>query len=1386
MRYVHRRMLWMFNNVRFFVFIRDFQVKRASMLYTVRRFLSIRYGAVFAAASLLIASLPLSTLSAAALPEDVTLVRTDARTLVLEYRPRFGRVDTVAIGNRIYLRLDFAESAQPDIRAAAGGPDLRFRVVPLGLASAGGNRVRVIASDFEEFRGVDILPVPKIAIDEGMLHASAYREDPEKYRRSGLAPASIVELDTPRKVRSVTIGGLKLWPVQADPSARLVRKYSRIVVEITLGEQTASPVDPRDAALLGPAVINGHMLDSWKQTTPPVRKTTLTSSVLASGEWYRIAVTQEGIFRIDAQFLSTAGVNVSAVDPRTIKIYGNGGQEVPENLTLPRAIDLTENAIYVEGEGDGQFGGGDYVLFYARPPRGWAYDATASTLRHYINHYSEANYYWLTFGGTRGKRMTDQPSLTGSPTAVLEKFQDGVFVEEEKVNKLGSGKDWYGQSLGGPSSSFTHVNNLPGLVANETILYRYTLVAHDATSPRFTVREGSTVLGVHNLPPVYDYQYASAGTWEATGTSSLTSNSSQLNIAFLSPSSAAEGWIDWVEILYPRMLWGVGDYLRFRSPNATGVAEYRLQQFSTRPWIFNVSDPASVSLISGVSGSYVFLDSLRGGKVTDYCAAGPAAWKTPGAVLKFANQDLRGYAAGADFIIVTSQEYRAAADRLKAFREKPENGGLKTLVVDVSQIYNEFGGGVPDITAIRDYLKYAYDTWAPRPVFTLFFGGASYDYKGILGTKTSFVPTWQSPESRNDVDSYATDDFFAKFAGTNAISLVLGRISSRTPAEANTVVDKIIGYEGQSVRDSWRMRMLYIGDDAWTPEGGETGDRTIHSDDAETLSNPIYTPDEFEKKKIYIAEYPTAFTAQGRRKAGAAQEIINQINQGVLVVNYSGHGNPKVWAHELIFEVTTSIPQLLNADRLALFFLATCNFSQFDDPSSYTGSELLLNKPDGGAMGVISASRKVYAAGNAALNQGTYRRMFGRDAFGRVSVERPATALFLFKAGYNFENDQKFFYMGDPTTRLAYPPGYATIDSINGEGVDSVNGQPRSTPIQMNALSKVTINGTVRDAINRPDQSFNGTLSLRVNDVSRNQIIVNFYPGVNWSYVSTGGTIYRGENSVVNGRFKASFVVPKDISYADTAGRGRLVAYYWNQTGDGAGFTNDIQIGGTDSSAVPDREGPAMQVYLDSRSFRQGDMVSERPTLLVDLRDSSGINTSTTGIGHRIEAWVNNSMQSKDLTDAYTSKLDDFREGTVQFALSGLAQGTNSIRVRAWDSYNNSASAETFFEVSSSDNLTITDVFPYPNPFADATAFTFRHNQNGTLDVEVKVYTIAGRLVQSLQQTSTGDRMVRLPWDGRDRDGDVLANGVYLYKLIVRTVDGRFTSESLGKMSVLR
>jgi hypothetical protein len=367
---------------------------------------------------------------------------------------------------------------------------------------------------------------------------------------------------------------------------------------------------------------------------------------------------------------------------------------------------------------------------------------------------------------------------------------------------------------------------------------------------------------------------------------------------------------------------------------------------------------------------------------------------------------------------------------------------------------------------------------------------------------------------------------------------------------------------------------------------------------------------------------------------------------------------------------------------------------------------------------------------------------------------------------------------------LQFPSRFVSLDSVDHQAVDSAYARA----IDLKALAHVTVSGTIRDQSNRVDTTAGGDLTLVVSDASRESSIANFpSDGQSWPYLAPGGTIYRGENSVHNGRFNAGFVVPKDISYADSTTRGRIVGYFANVSTDGGGYTANVRVGGADSSvARSDAQGPSVNIYLQSRSFRAGDVVSSNPMLYVDMADSNGINTSTSGLGHRIEAWVNNSPQSKDLTEFYTSKKDSYQEGSVQYQLQSLPQGKNLLRVRAFDTFDNASTAETYFEVASTDQLTISDVLNYPNPFSSGTTFTFKQNQLNPLTVTVKVYTLAGRLIQTLEGLSSGDLFVRIPWDGRDRDGDILANGVYLYKVIAKTVDGRFSSEALGKLSIIK
>lgn len=1330
---------------------------------------------VFAAGAMMAAG----TSAAAERPQAAKVLRASEQAIQIEFIPQYHPPRIIRSNDKEFVEYDFDESASLASLREVGVPDLKYKQIPLGLQAMEGNAVQVVAADYEEIPNVLLKPTPTLHVKDEMLVVKEYSMSAARYAENKFLPGNLAELSPVHQVRSMLIGGVKIFPLQYNPVTKTLRKYSRIVVEIAYQQSPGSRIQAGDAEMFDGALINFEQAKHWMYGSPRATNSPAAApSVLSTGTWYRLSVADEGIYALDASWFTANGINLSGVNPKTIEIYGNGGEELPEDVLVPRPVDLVENAIYVEGEENDRWDPTDRVVFYGRGVQGIKYDPIAKTLRHYIHHYARVNYYWLRFGVRNGKRMAAQQSHSGAPTVVPDKFLDVVFVEPDTFNILKSGKHWFSNPLS-PGGAYTSALPLRGLIPTEPRLYRYALAASFNFSSTFTVREHNVVIGTHSqAAPISPSTslYAASTIYEVSGTFPVTNSTSQMRFEFNSPNLGAIGYFDWLDIVFWRTFTpDNGNALRFRSPDTTGIVEYQMGQFSGAASVFNVTEQANVRRVVYSGGS--FRAAETSGRVSEYAAVSSGGYRTPVAVTNIPNQNLRGITQRVDFIIVTSPEYMSAANRLKAHRESPAQGNLRTLIADVNHIYNEFGGGVSDITAIRDFLKYAYENYgtdSTRPRYVLFLGQGSYDYKGIFG-RSSYVPTWQTEESFDDIYSSSTDDYFVRFTPGRfgPPQLVSGRLNARSSRQADFLVERIISYDTQSSRDQWKLRALFVADDF-------NEDGTEHIRGAEILAT-LYTPDIMEKRKIYTEEYPTVQTGQGRRKPLAYQDIIDEINRGMLLVNFTGHGNPIVWTHESVFSVPTSIPQLTNASRLAFFFAATCNFSQIDDPTRETGSEQLMTRVGGGAVGVVSATRKVFSNSNQELNNGIYRYMFSTDRFGRVVVDRVATALFKFKSlEHNNDNDEKYFVLGDPTMRLQFPTRSVAIDKINEQLLDTV-----AAALQLRSLARITVAGTIRNEANAVDSTASGRITLTVNDATRRVLIQSF------PYLSAGSTIYRGENSISRGRFSASFIVPKDIAYGDSTTRGRVVAYAVSGTSEGAGYTSKVHVGGTDPNAPSDSVGPSIRIslgnsYESSLNFRPGDVVNEKPTLFVDLVDSSGINTSISGIGHRIEAWINDNAQSRDLTDFYTSKLDNFQAGTVSYPLRDLPRGRNTVRVRGWDTYNNSRTAETFFEVLPSDKLSVVDVMNYPNPFAKTTAFTFKHNQSVPISASVKVYTLAGRLIQTIEHPVASEPFVSIPWDGRDRDGDVIANGVYLYKLHVRTLDGRFSSEVLGKLAIAK
>ncbi|MBI5463419.1 MAG: type IX secretion system sortase PorU [Ignavibacteriales bacterium] len=1172
---------------------------------------------------------------------------------------------------------------------------------------------------------------------------------------------------------------LTFRPIQYQVQSNSAKAYRRIRLQIT-----------HDAVLQGgdrvSTLLRGER-ERTSATTPQLLRKASSDSPLATGVWYRFEVVETGVYALDAKFFLGLGISLSSIgNINSIRLFGNGGEALPEDLNAYRPNGLTEIPRHtLDANGNGQFDDGDFVLFYGKGARGWRYDANAKSFRHYLHPYTEKNYYFLSFGGaTNGRRMDSIASLNSTSAYTPSDFQEKLFFEQEQYNLIDSGRRWVGTSFDITDNTKTYTNMLDGLVAGKSLLYRFWFLTRSASVDSFRVTDNDQLVG--NAIPTYtvdvsgadnffDYAYET-GEVSVRSTPALSGNRSVLKFRFVTATTESIGWLDYFEIHYRREFSAVGDQLLFSSPDTSAIVEYTVGNLpSDQVYVFDVTKHDSVKLVTQVrtpmsnGSTRIFQASATQGSVRQYAAVGTKALKSPSGAAKVSNSNLHGTSQVADFIIISPKEFLSDANRLKAHRESRDS--LKTVVVDVENIYNEFSSGQQDPMALRDFLRFAQQNWSQRRQYVLLFGNGHFDYKNIVSSARNYVPSYQSVESNFQYDSYTSDDHFV-FLNPNDqthVSMALGRLPARSAQEAKTVVDKIIAYETSSVLDSWRNVVTFVADDDYATLSVPDGSERQHTFQTEDLAEN-HTPPIINRNKIYTAEYPTINAATGRRKPSANEAIIQAINRGSVIINYIGHGNTRLWAHEAIFTKEESLPQLKNADRLTFCVGATCNFGQYDNPNDQSAGEILIAKENGG-IGEVTASRTVVSTLNAILNNEFYDNLFRN--YPQQPVARLGDAMYLAKQRYNSLNDIKYHLLADPTLRLSFPAGVAKIDSLNGSST--------AQAAILKSLGRGKAKGTVRRQDGSVWANFNGTGTLELMDAYRMVAI----PGWGFSYVANGSLLYRGQVSVGSGVFSASFPIPKDVSFGN---RSRLSFYAADASSriDVLGTTDSVLIRGTDSLAAVDTTGPKLQLYLNDRGFKWGDVIPKDATLLVDLADENGINTSSVGIGHKLEATLTSTGKSFDLTDYYRSNLDTYQQGSVSYPMSNLPEGRNTVRVKAWDTRNNSASEELFFVVRTDGDDTPLNVMNFPNPFSRQTHITFQRTSTAPIDVELKIYTVAGRLIYKQTFASVSDRFVQIPWEGRDRDGSEVANGVYFYRITTHSADQLITKEATGKLAVVR
>mgnify|MGYP000157993266 CR=1 FL=1 len=1305
---------------------------------------------------------------------DIKIISSNRNFIVVAYTPTYTDSSIQKINQEkfINLKLWLGEVSAPE---KWGVPAIPQRVVNIGVPQKTGNSIQILNTAYKEIHG-KIIPKPEM-VKEGNTSAFVYKVGEDYYSQNNKSPlVTFGEFGISRGIKTQSI---ILSPVEFNSNSNIIKLYTKIVFKIIYSSQQRESRKPAGNFMKG-ALLNFSVAKYWVEGNRfHGLKKVVSNSVLATGKWIKFETPQEGIYKITRSMLPSFGIDPNTVNPKTIKIYNNGGKMLPENPMAPRPNDLVQNAIIVVGENDGKFNNNDYILFYGRDTDFWAYDSSSKTVKRYHNIYSNHNYYWITSGGVAGKRMIEENSLKVSNPYVQTSSKAYAFWEKDKINIGKTGKLFVGDDFSPSFTSRTYITELAGRISSEPVNYFFRFVNASPGTIGLEVDENSTTIFNQTLYG-YGRQNYVAGIMYSRNISysgNLPDNRSVLKFSITPSSVASIGYIDYFNISYTRTLNAVNDNLSFFSADTSDIIQYDLSGFSSSNiQVFNVTDYANVKLINNPvmlsGGEYRFQAVERDGHESKYIAVGNGNYKTPVNPVEVGNSNLHGIKTGAKFIIITPKEFEDAAKKLQYYHENQAKVKISTIVVDVDQIFNEFGGGIHDVSAIRDFIKYAYDNWTIKPQYVLLFGKGSYDYKDIGGTHNNFIPAYESTQSLNLIGSYTTDDYFVRVDGNdNLVDLAIGRLTVETPAQANDAVDKIIRYGNDSNKGPWRNLITLVADDGYTSKGWEGN---YHTPASEYLANHII-PNSFDLNKVYLAAYPVVYTGFGRTIPDANKAIINSINDGTLIVNYVGHGNPEVWAHEVVFDKSVTIPQLHNTDY---FFLtaATCDFGYFDIPNFQSAAEALVLKNNGGAIAAFTASRLVYSTPNHELMYDFFRNLLDTS---KDSLDLPITigkALFLTKQVYNSINSQKYGILGDPTLRLVMPEYSASIDSIDGKLL--INN------VQIKALSNTSIQGEVRKPNNSLWSNFNGQGILTVFDSKRRVKL----PALRNNYAITvqGGVLFRGRISITDGEFSANFVVPKDISYENK--NGKIILYFFNDKVDGLGYTNKVIIGGTDTTTVNDGKGPKMEIYFDNTAFNNGYLVNPNSTLIVDLSDQTGINTTGTGVGHKLEGILNNDENNPiDFTNYFTGDLNSGgKSGEIKYPLHNLAIGNYTIKVKAWDVFNNFSSVTANFKVVNGNGLEVQDVYNYPNPFNSSTTFTFQQNLNSPLNVKIKIYTVAGRLIKEIERGGILNKFVKIYWNGRDEDGDPLANGAYLYKLIVKTMNGKFTKSVLGKLAIIR
>lgn len=1105
-------------------------------------------------------------------------------------------------------------------------------------------------------------------------------------------------------------------------------------------------------------------------------------SALREGRIIKIQVDETGVYCLPYDTLQVWGLK-----PENVRVLGYGGVMLSENFLLPHWDDVPSVPVYIHKGADGVFGSGDYVLFYAQGTVGWTYEK--GRWKHTQNTYSRYGYYFVSDSAGE-QRLIEETEVADAENAIdVDWFEDYRVYEKDSVNLVdvsgvnGGGREFYDKPLHAQNPSMTIRFATQNVLTDSDKPMRcfVDVAAGSSANSTFSISVGNTtVTALTKGISVSDF-YTKAECDSVTLMAPATSSGAQtVTIRFENSSSGANGYVNYVELTAPSALIMRGNEMAIS--NTTYYQQkvntrFLLSGAGTNTQIWRVTDGVNIARMSTQTenGRLTWVGSNDAAEKYIALNVNASGWKKPVRVGTVANQDLHAL-SNIDYVIITPSEFLTQATKLAKKHE--EIDGVTWAVVTDQQVYNEFSSGTPDVTAYRWLMKMLYDRAGgninQRPKNLLLFGNASFDNRQLLHTSgTSKLLVYEAQNSTVETKAYACDDycgFLDDNAGVDSrgvfndvraqMKIGVGRLPIKNTEEAEKVVEKYCTYMDNPVLGKWKTQLCFLADD---------GDHGLHVQTADGGAERVRrkNPD-FVVNKIYLDAYTQEVSAAGESYPLAKNQFDNLMSNGILFMDYSGHGGYNNITNEL-FMTLRDIQNMTNANQ-GFWFLATCSFAHFDGGNTSAAEEAVLN-PIGGAIGVMSACRTVYATQNAVINRNFCDTLFGhRDLFHYEMTVGEAAAMAKNMTGRD-ENKMAYALIGDPGLRLRYPTQY----------------QVRTTTKMdtLHALTIQTVEGYIQSSDYDTATWFNGKLDITIFDkmqkiTTRDNDETDESKKVKVTYNDYPNTLFAGQTDIIDGKFSFTFMVPRDIRY--NYGNGRIVyyAYDTDTREEGIGHYENFIVGGSSSVEIVDTIGPDINVYLNNAAFSDGSKTHEQPHFYADIYDEHGINTVGTGIGHDLLLVVDEDPKmTYVLNDYFTAQNNSYQSGTVSYRMSELEEGSHTLTFRAWDLLNNSNTATLNFQVVKGLDPNIYKVVTYPNPVPQSEALNIRieyDRPDDIIDTRIYLYDLNGRLIHTHEQIGTEG----ITWNIGDMG---LNTGIYVYQVSIKTKTSNYVSKA-GKIIV--